>query len=333
MNPVTFGIIGCGAIADFHAKALNSISDARLIGAFDQSEQSAKGFCAKYGIRQYASYQEMLSDSLIDAVCICTPSGFHSENAIIALENKKHVVLEKPMAFTVEEASKIKKAADKSGRLLTVISQLRFSEDILYVKKLISENALGKLVFCDLYMKYWRSPEYFSSSTWRGTLKFDGGGALMNQGIHGVDLLLYLAGEATVKSALMKTVYHNIEVEDAIISMLQFDNGALGTIEASTCCNPGFERTIEITGTEGSVILKENAIESLIIKGETIINRNELSIAHTSSDPTNMSCDQHRKQLENFINGIYQKEAIFVDYQEGLKAISLIEQIYKKANG
>ena len=331
LKKLNFGILGCGVIADFHAMAILKLPDANLLGVADNNVITAQRFADKYSVKYYPDYETMLGDSEIDAVCICTPSGFHADNAIAALNAKKHVVLEKPMAFTAERAREIEAVAKENGCVLTVISQLRFSQDIQRVKKLMAENAFGKIVFCDLYMKYWRSCEYYSSSNWKGTRKFDGGGALMNQGIHGVDILLYLVGDAKVISAKNKTVFHNIDVEDASVALLEFENGAMGVIEASTCAYPGFDRKIEIIGTEGSVVLKENKIEKLVVHGETIIDglKNE-SLLSTSSNPTAMSADLHTMQLGNFINAVSGVEDLLIDAAEGAKAVSLIEEIYSK---
>ena len=326
---LNFGILGCGMIADFHAQAIKSLDNATLIAATDAVTDLAVSFADKYGIRAYKTFEDMLEDEQIDAVCICTPSGFHAENALAALKAKKHVVLEKPMAFTSSKAQEIAQAANNSGCILTVISQLRFSEDIQRVKKLMNEEAFGKIVFCDLYMKYWRSPEYYSSSDWKGTRKLDGGGALMNQGIHGVDILLYLAGNAKVLSAKNATLFHDIEVEDVTASLLEFESGALGVIEASTCSNPGFERRIEITGTKGSVVLLENKIDKLMINGETLIDGISETVAKTASDPMAMSCSLHALQINNFVNAVFGAEKLLIDSYEGSKAVNLIEEIYK----
>lgn len=326
---VRFGILGCGMIANFHADALAQLADARLAGVADAMPASTEKFAESRKIKAYADYNAMLADPEIDAICICTPSGFHFENALQALKAKKHVVLEKPMAFTEAEAEQLEEAAAKSGCVLTVISQLRFSEDIRKVKSLVESGAFGKLIFCDLYMKYWRSPEYFASSSWKGTRRFDGGGALMNQGIHGVDLLLYLAGNAKVVYAKNRTCYHNIEVEDASVAMLEFENGATGVIEASTCAYPGFERRIEIVGTEGSVVLVENRIERLTVGGKTVDAAGQLPVAGTASDPAAMSHYLHSLQLRNFIDAVFGKEKLAISAADGKRAVALIEQIYQ----
>lgn len=324
-----FGILGCGMIADFHAQAINSIENAILSGAADNSPERALAFAKKFGIKAYGNYDEMLSDENIDAVCICTPSGFHAENALKALEAGKNVVLEKPMALNTADADRIIEACERTGKKLTVICQLRFSEDILRVKKLISENAFGKIVMCNLSMKYWRDEEYYSSSPWKGTKKFDGGGALMNQGIHGIDLLLYIMGECEVLSAKTDTLYHDIEVEDIAVALLKFKDGALGTLKATTCAYPGFERRMEILGSNGCAVFVENSIDKLVIGGETVIENGANITTNTAAKPDNMSHNNHALQIENFVNSLLGKEELLIDANEGRKALSLIEKVYE----
>lgn len=329
---INFGIVGCGAIADFHAQAISSIQNAGLIGACDKNIKNAEIFTKKYGIKYYDSFEQMLCDKDIDAVCICTPSCFHNENAIAALNAGKHVAVEKPMAFTKKQAEEISKAVKSSKKVLTSIAQLRFSDDFKKAKELIENGKLGRLLLCDLYMKYWRDEGYYASSDWKGTLKFDGGGALMNQGIHGVDALLYLVGDAKVICAKNKTAYHDIEVEDMSLTMLEFDCGALGVIEATTCVKPGFERKIEIMGTNGALIIKEEKIEKLVIDGKTLIDNEDAKVAGTASNPTAMSFELHRRQLENFISAINHDTPLVIDVYEGARPVSLIEEIYNKGN-
>ena len=329
-DKVRFGILGCGMIAEYHARAVISLADAKLVGVADSNSQKAISFAEKHGIRAYADYEEMLSDPEIDAVCICTPSGMHAKNSLDALAAKKHVVVEKPMALNTEDADKMIKACRESGCLLTVICQLRFSEGVKKLKALLEENAFGTLGLCDLYMKYWRSPQYYSGSTWRGTREMDGG-ALMNQGIHGVDMLLYLLGDAKLLSAKVKTRYHDIEAEDTAIAMLEFGNGALGVIESSSCSYPGFDRRLEICGSNGAAVLRENEIESLVI-GDMVMEKNEnKDTQKTASDPMAMSFLLHAKQIENFVNAILGKEELLIDGNEGRRAVALIEKIHEES--
>ena len=324
-----FGILGCGLIADFHANALRAIEKAELVGCADNSIDRAKQYAERYEIKPYANYEEMLADENIDAVCICTPSGFHADNAIQALQANKHVVLEKPMALTVEDTERIIAQTKKTDKLLTVVSQLRFSKDVNRVKNLVKEGAFGKLIFCDLNMRYWREPTYYSSSPWKGTIKMDGGGALMNQGVHGIDLMLYIVGDASVVKSVNRTAFHDIEVEDASVSILQFENGAMGTVSGSTCTYPGFERTFEILGTEGCAILRENKIEKLVVHGETLIDGIEdEGFAGGTSDPAAIDTLVHKKQLKNFINAVFGEEELLIDATEGQRAVKLIREIY-----
>lgn len=329
---INFGIVGLGAIADFHAQAIASIENARLVGACDKNIKKAEAFTEKYGIKCYASFEQMLSVKDIDAVCICTPSLFHHSGAIAALKAGKHVAVEKPMAFTKEQANEIAAAVQSSKKVLTSIAQLRFSDDFIKAKELIEKGELGRLLLCDLYMKYWRDESYYLSSDWKGTLKFDGGGALMNQGIHGVDALLYLVGDAKVIFAKNKTAYHDIEVEDLSITMLEFDCGAMGVIEGATCIKPGFERKIEILGTKGALIIKEDKIEKLVLDGKTIIDNADAKVAGTASNPTAMGFELHKRQLENFISAINEGSPLVIDVYEGARPVSLIEEIYNKGN-
>ena len=326
-----FGILGGGAIANFHAQALTSIKDAELIGVSDVNTEGRKSFAEKYNIKPYDSYEEMLADSEIDAVCICTPSGFHKEQAVSGLMSGKHIVLEKPMALSSEDTDEITEACKKSEKILTVISQFRFSDDINRVKKLIEEGAFGNIVFCDLYMKYWRDAEYYSESNWRGTNKYDYCGPLFNQGIHGVDILLYIAGDAKVLKGRTKRIYHDVEIDDTAAAVLEFDNGALGTVEASTCAYPGFDRKIEIIGSKGHVILRENMIEKLVIDGVTEEDNREAleNRSSTASNPFAMSAEGHTLQIQNFINAIHGKEKLIIDCAEGARAVRLIEDICK----
>ncbi len=330
MKKINFVIVGTGMIAPVHADAINSIENACLYGVCGRNSKKTAEFANKYGIKCYDSYDDVLADENVDAVSICTPSGYHAEQAIKALENGKNVVVEKPMALTISDCDRIIKKVEETGKNLAVICQLRFSEDVQRVKKLYDEGAFGTVSLCDLYMKYWRKPSYFTENDWRGTKTLDGGGALMNQGIHGIDLLLYITGGAKVISARAKTAYHNIEVEDSAAALLEYPNGAIGVIEGSTCAYPGFERSLEIHGSSGYVMLKSGIIEKLIINGEDVTPNNENVERHnSSSDPRSTGFLRHAKEYENFIAAINGKKEIMIDAKEGKKAVELIENIYR----
>jgi predicted dehydrogenase len=231
------------------------------------------------------------------------------------------------MALSTAEADALVKASEEAGKLVTVISQLRFSEDIQKVKRLVAENAFGKISLCNLYMKYYRSPSYYSSSPWKGTLKFDGGGALMNQGIHGVDLLQYLVGGVKHVQGKIATLSHRIEVEDTVVATVELENGALGVIVGSTCAYPGFERRIEIHGETGYAILTENYIAQLMIDGK-VVPLKEFSASKTAQDASAVDSECHTLQIENLLDAIEGKAPLLVDCREGKKAVEIIEKIY-----
>ena len=213
---VNFGIIGCGVISRFHIQAINAIDGAKLHGVYDHIYDFAKKTAEEQQVKAYQTLEEMLSDPELDAVCICTPSGLHAAQAIQAAKAGKHVLIEKPIALSLEDCDKISAKAQKSGVKIAVVSQLRFSPAMQKIKKALNEGKLGKIVSADIYMKYFRSQEYYDKNEWRGTIAMDGGGALMNQGIHGVDLLQYAMGPVKSITALSAALVRKIEVEDTL---------------------------------------------------------------------------------------------------------------------
>jgi len=219
-------------------------------------------------------------------------------------------------------------ACCRNNRLLTVISQLRFSPDIQRVKTMLGQNRFGRLVLCDLSMKYWRDESYYASSSWRGTFRHDGGGALMNQGIHGVDLLRYLAGDFTVVSGLCDTIHHQIEAEDTAAALIRFQSGAMGVIQASTAAWPGFDRRMELTGECGSVVLRENRIEQLTLRDGTS-ERYDVGEMQMSRDPSTVPYDLHALQLANLIDAVNRESALLSDAEEGREAVRIIENVYR----
>ena len=329
-----FGILGAGMIANIHAQAIRTLPGAQLAGVADAHTAAAAAFAGRYGITTYPDYETMLADDTVDVICICTPSGLHAQQALQAIRHRRHVVLEKPMALTTEDADRIAGAARSAGVLVTVISQLRFSEDVRTLKQLVEQNAFGRPVFCNLFMKYWRDPAYYAASSWKGTFALDGGGALMNQGIHGIDLLLHIAGSAAVLQGCKRTLSHKIEVEDTAAALLEFENGALGVIEASTCTAPGFERRIEIHGDRGCAVLVEDRLAELTLDGEVLRDESRRSDErrhiNTASDPGKLDCSLHARQLQNMMNAIRGSEPLAVGCADGRRAVALIQDICRE---
>lgn len=331
---IRFGLIGCGVIADFHANAILSLEeDAELVGVADVRPESAKAFAKKHGVQAFGSVGELLDCPDIDVVNICTPSGFHAEAAVAAAEKKKHVIVEKPMAITVPQLDAITEAVERNGVILSSISQNRFMHGVAMAKQAMEDGLLGRLVSADIYMKYNRTPEYYASGVWRGTRSIDGGGALMNQGIHGVDLLLYLAGPVKRVSAFSKTLIHSIETEDTLSALLEFENGALGVVQASTSVYPGYPRRLELNGADGTIVLNEGNIERWDIRSGS---RQDIVVqpAFTGgsfSTPTAINMEGHARQFADVIRAIRTHTRPLIDVYEGRKPVELILAIYRSA--
>lgn len=328
-----FGIIGCGMIAEYHVSALEDLSDkARIIGVADPVIESARRLAGRHDLCVFESTEALLASKDVDVVCICTPSGYHAENIIAASEAGKHVVVEKPMAITKEQLDAVESCCRKNGTVFSVISQLRFARDIRRAKFAINEGELGRVVTADMYMKYNRSQEYYDSGAWRGTWKLDGGGALMNQGIHGVDLLQYLVGDVISVFGVAKTLSRRIEVEDTLSAVLEFQNGAIGVIQATTSVYPGYPRRLEINGDNGTIVVEETAITRMDISGsktEDIILRP--TVATSASSASSINSDYHTAQLSDVIDAIKEHRAPAVDIVEGRKAVDIILAIYRSA--
>ncbi len=331
-----FGIIGLGTIARFHARAINDIPNARFYAGYDPVEGRAQSFASEFGGKAYSDLDAFLSDKQMDIVTITTPSGCHRDVSIAALDAGFDIIVEKPLEITVSRCNDIIEAAKRNGRKLGTVFQSRYHDSSRVVKDAIDKGRLGKLVMVDAYVKWYRSQEYYDSGAWRGTLAIDGGGALMNQSIHAVDLLQWFGGDVEEVCGISDICSHtNIEVEDVLVSTVKFKNGALGVIEASTAVWPGFYKRIEILGTEGSIVLEEESIKEWRFKDENeddelIRMRFSSTISGGgASDPKSIGYEGHKKEFEDFIEAVEHDRKPLVDGVEGRKAVSIIEAVYK----
>lgn len=334
-----FGIIGAGLIAEVHARAIDTIMDAELVGIFDHNPEKTTSFSTKFKCRAFSTAEELCSDNRIDIVCICTPSGLHLEPSLTAIKAGKHCVIEKPIETTLARCDKIIEAGIRSNVMISGIFPMRFSRVNAELKKAIDDGRFGKLVLGDAYVKWFRKSEYYADVRWRADLLKSGGGAVMNQAIHSVDLLLWFMGKVEAVTAFTGLVGHeNIEVEDTAVAAVRFANGALGVIEATTAVNPGFFRKIEILGTKGSVITEEENIITWKFDEERDIDqklREKHSGSHNTgggvSDPKAISDIGHLRQLLDFIKAIDNNHAPAVDAIEARKAVELVLAIYASA--
>ena len=330
-SPLRFGISGCGLAAGFHAAAIGAVEDAVLSGVYDASPARARAFAEKYGCTPYDTPEAFASSGEIDAVCVCTPSGFHAENAAFLLRHGKSLLIEKPLAVDMEQAQSILTAARQSAGTVGVVSQLRCCRDVQRLKQILHAGALGKPVSVQLSMLYHRDDAYYRDSAWHGTLKLDGGGALINQGIHGVDLLLYLLGPVKRVSAAKATRRHEIEAEDTISTLLEFESGCIGTLSAATSVFPGQPRTLSICGTRGSAVLTEDKLTSLITEENGAATESGSTAYLSHNDPGAIPPEAHENVLRDFCAAIREGRSPVSDVTDGYNALALIKAAYLAA--
>ncbi|MEM7478108.1 MAG: Gfo/Idh/MocA family oxidoreductase [Planctomycetota bacterium] len=334
-----FGIIGCGMIANFHAKALADIDGAELVACFDLSPERAEQLSGEYGGKAYSDLEEMLADPAVDVVTICSPSGAHMEPCLAAAKAGKHVIVEKPLDVTVDRCDQMIAACEAAGVKLATIFPSRFHQSSKLMKGAVDGGRFGKLALGDAYVKWFRTQEYYDSGAWRGTWKLDGGGALMNQAIHSVDLLLWLMGPAAEVMAHTATLAHErIEVEDVCTATIKFASGALGVIEATTAGFPGALKKIELTGSAGTAILEEEDIikwEFADSTPEDDILREEMQGKNQTgggaADPAAIGHHAHAELFRDFLGALANDRAPAIDGHEGRKSVELIVAIYESA--
>ncbi|MCI0621459.1 MAG: Gfo/Idh/MocA family oxidoreductase [Acidobacteria bacterium] len=337
MSEIGFGIIGCGNIATIHAKAIQAIPEARLKAFYSHSQPKAERMAQQYQAECKTSLERFLEHKDIQVVSICTPSGTHAELGIKVAAAGKHVVVEKPIDVTLENAQMLIAACQQARVKLAVIFQSRFLPSVQILRNAIDRGRLGQLIMGDAYVKWFRTREYYEAARWRGTLALDGGGALINQSIHTIDLLQYFAGPvASVFGFAEKKLHPYIEAEDTAVAVLKFKNGALGVIEGATSIRPGFSRRVEIHGEKGSVTLDGNDITAWKVadtdeEEEQLFRLKERDLSNGASDPMALDINGHRRQIEDLIEAIRQDRPPMIDGTEGLKALELVLAIYRSA--
>ncbi len=351
-SPLRFALVGCGTIAPTHAEALAALPPgaAELVSCADIVPERARAFADRFGLcaRPYA---DVLADPAIDAVSVCAPSGLHADLGEQALRAGKHVIVEKPMEITLDACDRLIAARRDAGRTLAVVSQHRFDPASAAVRQALEAGELGPLILADARIPWYRTQDYYDSGDWRGTWAMDGGGCLMNQGIHTVDLLRWLCGPVETVYAQARTAAHErIEVEDVVSATLTFANGAVGTLVASTAAYPGFPARLAVHGTRGSAIIEGDRLHTLAVQGRELIAGQEaaqhaLQVAQGGTraasaqsggldaiaDPSAVWGDAHRAQLADFVRCCRTGETPVVDGAEGRRAVHLVRAVYESA--
>ena len=336
MKTWNFGIIGAGLIADFHARAIADIPNARLIGCCDKIQDRAGKLAKKHDARAFENYEQMLKNNDIDIVTIATPSGFHMEPTIAAAEAGKHVICEKPLEVTLERIDAMIEAHVKSGTRLGGIFPYRFNDSQTVLREAINSGRFGVITYAGIYVPWWRTDEYYKDS-WHGTLKLDGGGALMNQSIHMVDMLCDVMPPIESLQAYTGTLGHKIEAEDTAVAVLRYINGALGIIYGTTASYPGQFRRFEITGTKGTVIQVENSFTVWQFADEKPEDE-EIRKEHGQieggggvADPAAITHENHTRNFKAFLDTLESGEDFWINGPEARKAVEVILAIYKSA--
>jgi predicted dehydrogenase len=336
---VRYGIVGTGMIARVHAQAIRAAQGAELVVVHDAVPERAAAFAREYGVEWEGDLAAFLARKDVDAVTVATPSGARADVAVPAALAGKHLLCEKPLEVTLGRVDRIIAAAEQAGVILACVFQARTVGAVRRLRQALDEGRFGRLVMANVQVPWFRTQEYYDGSPWRGTWALDGGGALMNQSIHIVDLLLHFLGDPESAMAYTDTLAHaNIEVEDTAVAAIRFRNGALGTITATTGAAPGFPRRLELCGTRGSAVLLDERIERwslLDSEPHYMAEAAEMSEPHGAlsgaADPAAISVHGHREQVEDLTRAIIEGRPPMVSGREARRAVELILGIYRSA--
>ncbi len=325
------GLIGGGNISATHARAARAIPGVEVAAVYGSNAEKVGRLSREHGAVPYSDLEAFLAHRPMEMVIIGSPSGLHAAQGIRAARRGLHVLVEKPIDISAERAEALTLECERAGVKLGVIFQDRFKPDIRRLKRLIAEGRLGRILLAEARVKWYRPREYYADSRWRGTWALDGGGALMNQGVHTVDLLLWLLGDVVSVQARTAAMLHDIETEDTAIAMLEFASGAMGTLLATTAAYPGAPRRVEITGSEGTAILEHDRLLAIDLRGaqEQIAGEEMGDRNPSANSPAVTDVRGHQSAIEDFIRAVKENGPPACDGREGRRSVALIEAIYK----
>lgn len=327
------GILGGGNISETHLRAAHEIDGLEVSAVCGQNQDKVKRLGEMCQAAVYSDLEAFLAHRPMDIVAIGSPSGLHAEQGITAARKGLHVLVEKPIDVSTERADNLIAECEKVGVKLGVFFQDRVAPDIVRLKELIESGRLGRPLLVSAHVRWHRPAEYYRDSRWRGTWALDGGGALMNQGVHTVDLLLWLLGDVRQVYARTATLLHDIEVEDTAVATLEFANGTLGMLEAATSAYPGYPRRIVLTGAGGTVRLEHDQVIAvdLLSRRTEDAEVGERSQSPSASSPVVSDVRGHRKIMEDFLDAIRNDRAPICDGREGRKSVELVQAIYQSS--
>jgi UDP-N-acetyl-2-amino-2-deoxyglucuronate dehydrogenase len=327
-------IFGTGSIADTHARAVRSIPGLRLVGIWGRNAYTGRPLAAQHQCEYFNDAADLAGCSDVHFATVATASGAHLEAALHILRAGKPVLCEKPLEVTTERAGQILAEAERRGLRVGGFFPLRTGVAATAIRRAIREGRFGRLVFLSARIKWWREAAYYRESNWRGTWRFDGGGALMNQGIHAVDLLQWFGGAVhEVQATAANLVHEDIEVEDTLAATLRFANGALGSIQVSTACYPGLDLSVEVSGEGGTAVLVNDRIERWSFReprdGDGEMLHADGGLRGGTSDPKAISIEGHRRQIEAFAFGGDDPDEQMPSGQDACSAVALVEAVYR----
>ncbi len=332
MKKIKFALVGCGRILSKHAEALSGpLKDAKLVAVCDINEKKAKVAGAKYDVPWYTSYDNMLMSEDVDVVSILTESGNHATHTIdIVKKYKKHIVVEKPMALTLEDADTMIRCCDEAGVKLFVVKQNRYNLPVMQLRKTLEAGRFGKLVMGSVRVRWCRPQRYYDQDAWRGTWAMDGG-VFTNQASHHIDLLEWMMGEPISVFAKSRTALADIETEDTGVAVITFKNGAIGVVEATTATRPqDLEGSLSILGENGSVIIGGFAVNMMHTWNFVdACDADKEILEKFRENPPNVYGFGHIRYLEQVCDSIICNKKALVDGLEGRKSLELINAIYE----
>ena len=328
MTKLKVAMIGLGMAAGHHARALLDLSDRiECVAAFSQTAARREAFAAQYPIPTTGDLDAIFADKTIEAVLILTPPSSHLELVERCAAAKKHILLEKPLDISFERSEAIVRAARQAGVLLSMVLQNRFRAAALKLDEIVKSERLGQLIEASVAIRNWRPQSYYDVEG-RGTMARDGGGVLLTQGIHTIDLLLSYADTPKDVSSFVRTSpIHSMETEDLVTATFAFENGAIGTLNATTCAYPGLPERIELLGTHGTAVLTGDTLKAAFMDGTSVTEGSQNSGSGAGANPMAFGHEMHRALIGNFIDAVRTGAPLRVTGEDALKAHRFIEQI------
>jgi UDP-N-acetyl-2-amino-2-deoxyglucuronate dehydrogenase len=349
-RPLRFAVVGAGVIGEHHARVVSELGDAELVAVVDRTEGKARKLAERYDADPMVRLDDALARADVDGIAVCTPSGIHAEQAAAALEAGKHVIVEKPVDVSLRAAERLAEAEARSPALATVISQHRFDPSSLAVHEAVSAGRLGVVTSGVATVSWWRSQAYYDSGGWRGTWNLDGGGSLMNQSIHTLDLLVWMLGRPVeVTGQTARLAHTDIEVEDTAVATVRFEGGALGVVHATTAAYPGLTARLQVHGSHGSAVIDDDRLTYFHAQrvdpgfeapsyGARAAG-NQVSLLPEAGDGTGPTAgsdpgalsDAHRRQYVDFIEAIRSGRTPSVTVVDACTTLAVVLAIYRSA--